>query len=155
MTIAPADVAGPPSPAVARAIAVGPVTGGRRSMSSIDDAELRAALVESLRAAGMLAEAPGAPLTLEARIVEVGKGEGSGTFDSSVRTEIRYTVREARSGGAVIDEVVTATHVATAGDALVGSTRHVLAVEGSARKNVAALVKRLNTIQRKAPAAAP
>jgi hypothetical protein len=55
----------------------------------------------------------------------------------------------------VIDEVVTATHVATAGDALVGLSRHVLAVEGSARKNVAALVKRLNTIQRKAPAAAP
>jgi hypothetical protein len=49
--------------------------------------------------------------------------------------------------------VITATHVATTGDALVGATRHVLAIEGSARKNLAALVTRLNTIQRKVPAA--
>jgi hypothetical protein len=138
---------------VARAVAVGEVTGGKRSMNSIDDAALRAALVESLRSAGLLAEGPGAPLVVDARILEVGTGEGSGVFDSSVKTVIRYTVKETRSGGAVIDEVITATHVATTGDALVGATRHVLAIEGSARKNLAALVTRLNTIQRKVPAA--
>jgi hypothetical protein len=152
MAVPASELQEPASAAVARAVAVGDVTGGKRTMSSIDDAALRAALVDSLRTAGLLAEGPGAALSVDAHIVEVGTGEGGGTFDSSVKTVIRYTVRETRSRGVVIDEVVTATHVATAGDALVGAQRHTLAVEGSARKNLAALVKRLNTIQRKAPA---
>lgn len=149
MAITTAELEGPASPAIAGTVAVGQVTGGKGSVGSIGDAPFREALVESLRTAGILCEAPSAPLSVDARILEVGHGEGASTFNSSVRSEIRYTVRETRSGGLVIDDVISVTHVATTSDALVGATRHVIAVEGSARRNLAALVKRLNSIERK------
>jgi hypothetical protein len=154
MAVPGADL-GPGSPAIAKAVEVGQVTGGKDSFVSIKDAELRDALIETLRTGGFLAEGQGAPLVLDVQIVKVGDGSGASTFNSEVQTDFRYTIKETRSGGLVIDEVISATFAATPSDALIGATRHVMAVEGSARKNLAALVKRLNTIQRKgAPSAA-
>lgn len=153
MALTAADVEGPANPAVANRVAVGAFDGGELAKAWPDEAAaFQAAVPESLRVAGMLAPAPGAPLSVETRLLEAGH---TGDWDVTVTLKLRYTVRETRSGGVVIDEVVTTSHVAGASDSLAGTIRRRLATDGAARKNLAALVRRLNTIQRKAPAAAP
>ncbi len=159
MTVQPADLKGPPSPAVASAVGVGQVTGGKESGAfsgpEISDAPFRDALVESLRLAGLLNPSPDAPLAVSAAILNVDKP--SFGFSFTVNAAVRYTVRERRSGAVVIDEQVATEHTAGMGDTFVGETRMRLALEGAARKSIAALVARLNTIRRTGapPAAAP
>jgi hypothetical protein len=155
MTITPADLKAPASPDVAGAVGVGQVAGGKETnpawKSNIGDAEFREALQESLRLAGLLCDRPDAPLAVQATLVKID--QPSFGFDMKVTSVVRYTVKT-RSGAVVIDEEITAEHTATVGDAFAGSTRLRLANEGSARRNIAALVDRINTI-RKGGAAAP
>jgi hypothetical protein len=150
MTITAADLRGPTSPDVAGAVAVGPVSGGKETnpawKSNIDDASFREALQESLRVAGLLSPRPDAPLAVSATIVNLDQPMMG--FSLTVTSVVRYTVRETRSGAVVIDEQITADHTATVGDAFNGTTRLKLANEGSARKNIARLVERLNTIRK-------
>lgn len=157
MTILPGDLEGPASPSVASSVGVGRVSGGKETSpawkSNIDNGPFLEALRESLRLAGLLADRPDAPLAVDATLVRVDSP--SFGFDLTVTSVVRYTVRETRTGAVVIDEEITATHTATVGDAFVGSTRLQLANEGSARKNIALLVRRLNTIRKNAPAQAP
>jgi hypothetical protein len=156
MSLQAADLKGPPSAAVASAVAVGDVSGGQEttitSGARIADASFRDALVESLRLAGLLSEGPDAPLSVGATIVQVSAP--SFGFDMTTTSVVRYVVRERRSGAVVIDDTITSEHTATMGDAFVGETRARLSVEGSARKSIAAIVQRLNSIQRKGPAPA-
>ncbi len=155
MTILPDDLKAPPSPAVASSFLVGQVAGGKETnpawTSKIDDASFREALQASLRLAGLLSDRPDAPLVVDATLVTLDQPVFG--FDMTVTSVVRYRVREARSGAPVIEEEIAAAHTATVGDAFYGPTRLQLANEGSARKNIAALVQRLNTIQKNAPAA--
>jgi hypothetical protein len=155
MTVTAADLKGPASPDVAGAVAVGQVSGGKETnpawKSNIGDAQFREALVESLRATGLLSDRPDAPLSVQATLVSVDQPFLG--FDMKVTSVVRYTVRETRSGTVVIDEPITAEHTATVSDAFYGPSRLKLANEGSARKNIAALVDRLNAV-RKTPAPA-
>lgn len=157
MTLTSADLGAPPSPALAGAVEVAEVGGGRETSplwtSQIDDASFREALVESLRLAGLLSEGGGAPLALHARLVKLEQPFMG--FDMTVTSIVHYTVKDARTGAVLIDEDVAAAHTATMGDAFVGATRLKLANEGSARKNIAALVQRLKAIQVVAPAGKP
>ncbi len=157
MTVNPADVASKPGPGLAGAVAVADVAGGRETdpamASDIDDASFREALVESLRAVGLLAEKEGAPLALEARIRKLDRPTFG--FNMTVTSVVHYTVKDARSGTKIIDEDITAEHTATVGDAFAGVTRLRLANEGSARKNIAALIERLNAIGVSPPRAVP
>lgn len=154
MAITAADLEAPTSPSVAGAVAVGAFDGGTVAQAYPEEAEsFRSALPQSLRVAGLLSADAAAPLAVETRLVEAAAG-GEG-FQTTVTLKVRYTVKETRSGGVVIDELVTTSHTATGSDSLAGSIRRRLATEASARKSFVALVKRLNSIQRKAPAAAP
>lgn len=154
MIVTPADLRSAPNPALAGAVSVAEVGGGRETnpmwTSQIDAASFREALVESLRGAGLLAEKDGAPLALQVRIVALDQPLVG--FDMTVTSVVRYTVREVRTGAVLLDEDVTAAHRATVGDAFVGSKRLRLANEGSARKNIAALLERLNAIRVEAAA---
>ena len=155
MTVTPADLRSAPNPALAGAVAVSEVAGGKDThplwTSQIDDASFHSALVESLRAVGLLCEKEGAPLALQARLVKLDQPFMG--FNMTVTSIVHYTVKDARSGATIIDEDVTAAHTATVGDAFYGVTRLRLANEGSARKNIAALIERLNAIGVTPPAA--
>jgi hypothetical protein len=157
MTLGAGELKGPPSAAVASAFAVGEVSGGQETTSSshtrIADAPFREALRESLRIAGLLSERPDAPLSVGATLVE--QNVQTFGFSLTAGSVVRYMIRETRSGAAVIDETISTTHTATVSDAFNAETRIRLAVEGAARNSLAALVQRLNTIQRKGAAAPP
>lgn len=156
MTVTPADLKGPASPSVSSSVGVGKVSGGKETnpawKSNIDNGPFMDALRESLRLAGLLSDRPDAPLSVDAALVSVDSPTFG--FDLTVTSVVRYTVREARTGAVVIDEEIRATHTATVSDAFYGPTRLQLANEGSARKNIALLVQRLNTIRKNAPAPA-
>lgn len=153
MTIDPADIKSKPAPGLAGSVSVAQVGGGTEThplwTSKIDDASFHAALVESLRVAGLLSEKEGSPLALQVRLVKLDQPFMG--FNMTVTSVVHYTVKDTRSGATVIDEDITAAHTATVGDAFAGVTRLRLANEGSARKNIAALIERLNAI-RVAPA---
>jgi hypothetical protein len=158
MTITPADLRAPPNPGLVQSVTVTGVAGGKETnpmwKSNIGDAAFREALEESLRAVAFLSQPGTAPLALEARLVRVDQPFAG--FNMTVTSVVHYTIKEVRSGAVLIDEDVEAQHTATVGDAFVGTTRLQLANEGSARKNIAALIERMNKIQvGVAPAAAP
>lgn len=71
----------------------------------------------------------------------------------TVKTFVHYTVTEVRTGAVLLDEDIGAEHSQWFWP-LLGYKRLQAANEGSARKNVAALIERMNQI-RPAPAAAP
>lgn len=155
MTVTPEDLRAPPSPGLAGQFAVSEVAGGTQTnpmwTSQIDDASFREALIESLRAAGLLSPGPDAPLAVQARLVKLDQPFMG--FDMTVTSVVHYTVRDVRSGAVLIDEDVTAEHTAKMSEAFAGVTRLKLANEGSARKNIASLIERLKQIRVAAPAA--
>lgn len=155
MTVTPEDLRSPTYPGLAGQFAVSEVGGGTQTnpmwTSQIDDASFREALIESLRAAGLLSGGPSAPLAVQARLVKLDQPFLG--FDMTVTSVVHYTVKDVRSGAVLIDEDVTAAHTATMSDAFAGVTRLKLANEGSARKNIAALIERLKQIRVAAPAA--
>jgi hypothetical protein len=119
--------------------------------SNIDSDSFREALLESLRAVGFLADS-GALLALPARLVTLD--QPSFGFNLTVTSVVHYTLKDVRSGVVIMDEDVKAEHTAKVSEAFVGSTRLQLANEGSARKNIAGLIERMNQI-RVGNAAAP
>src|SRR5438067_8379951 len=60
---------------------------------------------------------------------------------------VRYVLTESATGKVILDEQVRAEHTATGGDAFYGPDRLRLANEGSARKNITALVAKLNALR--------
>lgn len=148
MTVTPADLRSPPNPGLAGSVAVSDVAGGQEThplwTSQIDDAAFREALLASLRSVGFLSERGDAPLALQVRLVKLDQPLFG--FNMTVTSVVHYTVKDVRNGAVLIDEDVTAEHTATMGDAFVGTKRLQLANEGSARKNIAALIERMNQI---------
>ncbi len=146
MTIDPTQIPSRPGPGLAGAVAVADVGGGREThplwASKISDASFREALVESLRLVGLLGDGP---LSLQVHLVKLDQPILG--FNMTVTSVVHYTVKDVRSGATIIDEDVTAEHTATVGDAFYGVTRLRLANEGSARKNIASLIERLNAIR--------
>jgi hypothetical protein len=149
MTVTPDDLRSPTNPGLAGQFAVSAVAGGTETnpawTSQIDDASFREALVESLRAAGLLSPGPSAPLAVQARLVKLDQPMFG--LDMTVTSIVHYTVKDVRNGAVLVDEDVTAAHTAKMGEAFVGATRLKLANEGSARRNIAALIERLKQIK--------
>jgi hypothetical protein len=148
MTVTAAELRSEPSAAVARGVILGPVAGGERTnplwTSQVDNAPFAAALEESLRTAGLLAERDGARYELKAILVKLDQPLLG--LNMTVKSEIRYVLTD-RAGAVVLDEVIAASHTATMGEAFAGVKRLRLANEGSARKNIAELIQRLNTLE--------
>jgi hypothetical protein len=148
LTVTKADLPAAMNPDLAGTIAVTGTTADKSWDSKVDEVMFREALVASLRLAGLLAEGPTAPLTLSARLVRAEGVPNTSIFDSAVKTAVRYSLLDAKSGSKVIDEQITATCTVTFSEAAIGATRAALADEGSARKNIAAAIGRINSIRR-------
>lgn len=148
MTIRPDEFKGPANPALKGAVAVGPVAGGGETnplwISDISADEFRGALQGSLSLAGLLAPGP-AKYELRATLVQVDKPMFG--FDMTTTTQILYKLQDTSTKTVLLEEKVTAAHTATVSDAFVGSARVKLANEGSARKNIAAALEKVNAVK--------
>jgi len=134
-------------------VAVGAVSGGTKTsqmwLSQVGDDELRAALVESLRAAGLLAEGPGR-FTLDTVLVSLNQPLFG--FDRTVTATVWCKLMDAQTGEVVWQDMIAASHTATLGDALVGFRRLQLANEGAVRRDIGAIIERLvKTLPRPTP----
>lgn len=124
-------------------VVVDSVSGGKSTnplwTSQIKDIAFENALRASLEAVGLLAESGRYLLT--ATLVRVDQPLAG--FDMTVTTEIAYRLVDGNTGQAVLETTITATHTATVGDAFMGAERLKLANEGSARRNIAELMRQL------------
>lgn len=125
-------------PALHQTVAVKKVAGGESTnplwTSEIGNPEFRGALSQSLKEAGLLAEAGTAKYALSAELVKVDKPLIG--LDMTVTTQVRYTLVAKDTGKPVFSEVITAPYTATFSDSALAVKRLRLANEGSARKNI-------------------
>lgn len=149
MTITGSDLRSSPSPNLARTVTVSETSGGKDTnpawTSQIGDAEFKAALIESLRQAGLLSTTPGSRYVLTAKLTDLEQPIFG--FDMTVKSKVRYTLTDKTTEKVVFDEQIAAEHTAKMSDAFVGSTRLQLANEGSARSNIAAMIEKLNSLK--------
>jgi hypothetical protein len=141
--------------ALRRAVAVGNVTGGKKTnplvSSRVGAAEVREALTLALRARGMHADDPaGAPFRLDVAILEVTEPEG---YTTRVHAVLRYALR-ARDGGTRFDRVVDTVGEASISEVFYGVERLRVANERAIRANLADAFEALAAAERSAPLAA-
>jgi hypothetical protein len=152
MIIRPEELVRPTSPAVQHAVAIEAVGGGSETnamwASQVGNLEFKAALSESLKAAGILADGP-ARYTLVAALISLDQPTFG--FDMTVTAKVQYAVTDTTTNAVVWHEVVTTPHTATTSDSLAGVTRLRLANEGAMRKNIARLIERLGAASLQGP----
>lgn len=143
MTLSPAEAVKPSNPRMAKAVSVKAVGGGEDSDPlgghNVMTGEVRRALLDSLRLAGLLADGP-APYALT--VMSVKLDQPAFGFDITVTATVEYAVTDA-AGKVVWSEVITTSEAKAVSDAFVGITRLTLATEGAMRKNFAQLVQKL------------
>jgi hypothetical protein len=144
MTVSQAEAVKPSNPRMSKAVAVKAVGGGEDSDPlggfNLTTGDFRRALLDSLKLAGLLADAS-APYSLT--VMEVKLDQPSFGLDMSVTATVQYVVTDTAKGGVVWSETITTSHTATFDDAFVGATRLTLACEGALRKNLGQLVQKL------------
>jgi hypothetical protein len=117
-------------------------TAGAVIRSDVGNAELHAALLQSLRANGLLAaSAHEARYGLSAELVELDQ-PGSG-IDLTATARIRYEVRAQRSNLRIMALTVSAPYTATLAETVLVFERMRIANEGAIRENIRAFVARL------------
>ena len=136
----------PASFSLAQTLRVASVSGGKATnpmwKSKIGNAEFRAALEQSLRAAQLLAvSSDGVQYLLDAELVRVD--QPSFGFNLTVTMTVNYKLSEAATGRLVWRDSVAASHTAQFSEALAGVKRLRLANEGAARANIAELIDSL------------
>lgn len=121
--------------AVSVAVSGGSETGALDS-SNIGNAELKAAIEQSIAASGLFkAVLQGeAPYALSASIVQLRKPLFGGTFTAEL--EVGWTLLRGADRTIVWRKVLPSQGTATMGDSLVGVTRLRLAVERAAQDNI-------------------
>jgi hypothetical protein len=148
MTVAPSEIVKPTNTALIKAINVTEVGGGSETnaawMSRVGTPEFKAALIESLRLAGMLAEGQGR-YNLKAELLALDQPMIG--LDMTVTAVVHYVLTDASTGAIVWQDAVKTPYTASMGDAFIGSKRLQIANEGAARKNIAALIERLGAAQ--------
>jgi hypothetical protein len=149
MTMQLSDLPPATNSVLAKSVALGDIKGGKDTnpawTSQVSDADFKMALADSLRGAGLLRDGQGAPYTLTATLQDLDQPIFG--FNMTVKSAVRYVLTESATGKVILDEQVRAEHTATAGDAFYGPDRLRLANEGSARKNITALVAKLNALK--------
>ncbi|MFT3727702.1 MAG: hypothetical protein QM759_07755 [Terricaulis sp.] len=108
--------------------------------SNMSNQAFQAGLEASLRNAGLLAE--GSPrYQIVANIQKVDRPMAG--LDMTVTTSVRYTVTPVGGGAPIFDDVVSTAGVGHMGDAFIGAERLQIAIEASARENIAEFIRRL------------
>ena len=129
-----------------RSMALITVTGGESTnpmwTSEVGNAEFHEALRQSLHANGLLAsEGQPAKYGLNAELIEVSQPLFG--FDLTVTSNVHYVVTDTASSAVAFDEIITASHTATVGDAFVAVERLRLANEGSVKENIRMFIDNL------------
>jgi hypothetical protein len=129
-----------------QAIAVDRVTGGQDTnplwVSKVGNADFRGALRNSLQANGLRAVRPQrARYRLSAKLVTLDQPLVGLSF--TVKSSVKYTLRDTRTGRAAYDDIVSAAYTATFGDSVLGVERLRLANEGAIRANIKAFLEDL------------
>ena len=145
MTVTPGEIASPTPPAVAKAVVVDEVAGGRGTnamgSSQIDNASFKSALVSSLPSAGLLGEASGVRYKVTATLLRLEQPMGG--IDMTTTSTIRYKVTDTKTEAVVFEEEIVASHTAHLGDSAIGGTRLRIATERAARKSIATFIEKL------------
>ncbi|MCO4780424.1 MAG: hypothetical protein KC471_08550 [Flavobacteriaceae bacterium] len=122
---------------------LGEVSGGEKTnpawTSEIDNEAFSGAVKESLKSQGLYSD--NGEYRLEVNMIKVYQPLFG--LDLKVTTHVRYILTNVNSGAVVFDDTVIAAHTAGVGDAFIAIKRLRLANEGSARKNIEGLLKKL------------
>lgn len=128
-------------------LSVAPVKGGKNTnplwTSQVSSEAFEGALKASLLKAGMLNQTGQGPLVLEANLVSL-KQPAFG-LDMTVTATVGYVLKDAAGKNVLIETIVT-PYTATVGDAFVAVKRLRLANEGAIRKNIEALLAKLEAL---------
>lgn len=127
-------------------MSVDSVTGGKKTnpawTSEIDNESFAEAVKQSLEFQGLYSNSGNYALAIKMLKVD----QPMFGLDMKVTTHIQYTLTEKKSNKVVFDETVVAPYTATVGDAFAGIKRLRLANEGSAKKNIEGLLKKLSEL---------
>lgn len=110
---------------------------GALDSPNIDNAEFKAALESSIKAAKLFAavvQGQGGDYELNVVITRIDKPLFGGSF--TVEMDAGWSLVKAADRSVVMRKAIRSTYTATMGDAFVGVTRLRLAVEGAARDNI-------------------
>ena len=148
MVVRPESSVSAVDPRLVGAIDLGEVSGGQETdplwTPEIGTAEFREALRQSLAAHGLLSDTPGtARYRLDARIVEASQPLLS--FDTTVETEIQYTLTDSETRQQPFVETVSSSSTVPMADDLIGHERIKAANERAARASIRRFLQRLSS----------
>lgn len=128
-----------------KSVTVAAAEGGKETSalwkSNISNSSFSDALKQSLAVHTILADKDGGRFILTAQLVEI-KQPFIG-FSMTVRSNIKYTLKDAATSQTVFETLVDASYEAKFSDAYLGVERLKLANEGSVRENIRIFVERL------------
>ncbi len=126
------------------AISLGEVSGGNKGNVSMNtkmsNSELSDALFESLSAHKMIAK-QGGDYKLDAVLVKLKQPLAG--FDMTVTSTVQYILTDMKTNEPVFDQTVTEAYTAKMGDNFIGALRAKMAVEGSVKANISAMLEQL------------
>ena len=111
--------------------------------SQVGNAELREALIASLRSHGLLSDAPaGAKYLVAANLQRLDQPMFG--FNMTVTSSVHYTVNRASDNSPFFVRTIEAPYTAAVGDAFYGVERLKLANEGAIRENISRFLQELS-----------
>jgi hypothetical protein len=114
--------------------------------SEIESEGFKSALVESLKAAGLLsAEENAAGYQLSVKILAVDQPVFG--FDMTVSAEVEYKLASMTTGEVVFNETLKSEYTATMDDAFYGPERLKIANEGAVKQNIKMLLEELSVLR--------
>ena len=147
---APTPAAIPDEFRLRESMALAAVLGGESTnplwTSEVGNREFQEALRQSLIAHNLLSGAgKTARYALNAHLIKM-KQPFFG-FSFTVTSEVKYTIYEKNTNYILFDDIITASHTASIGDAFLGTERLRLANEGSIKENISVFINRILHIQ--------
>ncbi|WHN66079.1 hypothetical protein [Cysteiniphilum sp. QT6929] len=125
------------------------VTGGSETnpllASKVNNENMQAALVDSLKHANLYAPANKAEYALNAKLEKLEQPFMG--FDMTVSATASYDLINTHNKQSVWHKQISSKYTATTSDAFVGATRLRLANEGAIRNNIAELIKDLDDLK--------
>jgi hypothetical protein len=113
--------------------------------SKIGNPEFRAALEQSLSAAGLTAVGDQVKYLLDVELVQLD--QPSFGFSLSVTMTVNYRLKEAATGRLVWRDSISASYTARMSESVIGVKRLRLASEGAARENISELIDTLRLLK--------
>lgn len=127
-------------------VALSAVEGGEKTnplwTSEISNEAFKAAVEMSLSSQGLLSE--NGRYQLKVKLAEVDQPMFG--LDLTVTTHVNYILIDSKTDKVIFDDIIVSPYTATIGDAFVAVQRLRLANEGSGKKNIEGLIKKLSSL---------